>query len=124
MNLPLRGIRVLEMEGLAPTVLAGQMLADLGADVIIISRPEGPAISADMSSNILNRGKKSLVLDLKSPEDMKAMRKLLDTSDVFIDSLRPGVLEKLGLGPDECLKSNSKLVYARISSFGQRSALS
>jgi alpha-methylacyl-CoA racemase len=71
MAYPLRGIKVLEMEGLAPTVLAGQILADLGADVTIISRPEPPSISAEMSTNILNRGKKSIVFDLKKADDLK-----------------------------------------------------
>ena len=113
---PLRNIKVLEMEGLAPTVFAGRMLADLGATVTIVSRPEKIPISLDIHESTLNHGKRSIVIDLKNKIDVECLRVLIKDCDVIIDAYKPGVMEKVGLGPDDCFKINEKIVYTRITS--------
>ncbi|MGR3637912.1 MAG: CaiB/BaiF CoA transferase family protein [Shimia sp.] len=113
----LHGIRIIEIEGLGPGPFAAMHLADLGADVITIHRKGGAGITADQS--VLDRGKRSIALDLKDPDDLAAARKLIATADALIEGFRPGVMERLGLGPDECLADNSALVYGRMTGWGQ-----
>ncbi len=116
---PLSGYRILEFSGIGPGPYAGQLLADLGADLICIERPtpgENPVAGIPM---IDKRGKKSVVIDLRAPGASAVVLKLLETADGLIEGNRPGVMERLGLGPDTCLKVNPKLVYGRMTGWGQ-----
>lgn len=108
------------MVGLGPAPLAGQLLADLGAEVIVIDRKSG----GDISQEVNRRGKKSIALNLKSKAGIDLTLKLIAKADVLIEGFRPGVMERLGLSPDECLKANPKLVYARMTGWGQKGPLS
>ncbi|EJD39119.1 CoA-transferase family III [Auricularia subglabra TFB-10046 SS5] len=111
----LRGIRVIELAGLAPVPFAGMMLADLGASVVRIDRPSPVSVPA---GDILTRGKRSLSLDLRAPQGLAVGKQLIAQADVLLDPYRPGVLERMGLGPDVFLGDqglNERLVYARIS---------
>lgn len=110
----LDGIRVIEMAGLGPAPYCGQLLADLGAEVIIIDRPNRPT-----PYMIDGRGKKSIALDLKNPDAVAATLKLIETADVLIEGYRPGVMERRGIGPNTCQKLNPKLVYGRMTGWGQ-----
>lgn len=120
---PLRELRVVEMAGIGPAPYASMMLADMGADVIRVDRPGGAADPASAARDVVNRGKRSVALDLKSEAGLAAVRRLLAGADVVIEGFRPGVMERLGLGPDECLESNPRLVYARMTGFGQTGPL-
>lgn len=115
MSGPLAGLRVIELEGLGPCPLAGQLLADLGAEVTVIARRPGPADPADIN----NRGKRSIVLDLKKPQGVEAALRLIARADVLIEGFRPGVMERMGLGPEVCLAENPRLVFGRITGWGQ-----
>jgi alpha-methylacyl-CoA racemase len=121
---PLRGLRVVEMAGIGPGPYAAMLLADMGADVVRVERPAGagapPAVAA---RDVVNRGKRSIGLDLKSTDGLAAVRRLLAGADVVIEGFRPGVMERLGLGPDECLAANPRLVYGRMTGFGQTGPL-
>eukprot|EP01062_Namystynia_karyoxenos_P078295 TRINITY_DN8044_c0_g1_i1.p1 TRINITY_DN8044_c0_g1~~TRINITY_DN8044_c0_g1_i1.p1 ORF type:complete len:425 (+),score=114.30 TRINITY_DN8044_c0_g1_i1:84-1277(+) len=114
---PLAGIRVVEIAGLAPAPFAGLCLADFGADVVRIDRAEGGKVGGTFDT--LARGKRSVALDLKKPAGRDALKRLCLTADVLIEPFRPGVMERLGLGPDELLAANPRLVYARMTGFGQ-----
>ncbi len=115
----LTGIRVIEIEGLGPGPFAAMMLADLGAEVICIHRP-GPAPDITGDPSLLDRGKKSIILDLKDPADVAIARALISTADALIEGFRPGVMERLGLGPKECHADNPKLIYGRMTGWGQQ----
>lgn len=114
----LNGIRIIEFEGLGPAPFAGMMLADLGADVVVVHRPgePGPTIGSD---NLLDRGKRSIVLDLKSKHDLQTATALVNSAAGLIEGLRPGVMERLSLGPEDFRKTNPKLVYGRMTGWGQ-----
>ena len=112
MSGPLASLRVIEFSGLGPAPLAGQLLADLGADVITIDRKAAPADPADIN----RRGKRSVVLDLKSEKGFAAAQAVIAKSDVLIEGFRPGVMERLGLGPEACPDT---LIYARMTGWGQ-----
>eukprot|EP00924_Labyrinthula_sp_SR-Ha-C_P002409 maker-scaffold_16-snap-gene-3.12-mRNA-1 protein AED:0.33 eAED:0.33 QI:93/1/1/1/1/1/2/35/389 len=113
----LAGIRVIEFAGLAPAPFAGMALADFGAEVIRIDKAKnGKALP---NSDTLSRGKKSIALDIKSSEGKKLAKKIISTADVLLDCFRPGVMERNGLGPDVLLELNPRLIYARITGFGQ-----
>ena len=114
---PLAGIRVVELAGLGPAPYAAMLLADLGATVLRVERP-GTTV-ADPRIHIWNRGKQSVVLDLKSPAGIETVLRLVERADVFIEGFRPGVTERLGLGPEECLRRNPRLVYGRMTGWGQ-----
>jgi len=114
----LTGIRVIEIEGLGPGPFAAMMLADLGAEVICIHRP-GPAPEITGDPSLLDRGKKSIILDLKDPDDLTTARALISTADALIEGFRPGVMERLGLGPEICHADNPKLIYGRMTGWGQ-----
>ncbi len=105
---PLRSVKVLELAGLAPVPMAGMILADFGATVTKVDRP-------GMSMDRLVRGKRSIVVDLKSPKGVDVVKRLSKSADVLIEPFRPGVMEKLGLGPDDLLQHNEKLIYARLT---------
>ncbi len=115
---PLHGIKILEFSGIGPGPYCGMLLADLGADVIRLSR-----INQKGSYNkydIHNRSKRSIVADLKNPKTLEEIKKLIQQMDVIFEGYRPGVMEKLGLGPKECLKLNESLVYGRMTGWGAR----
>jgi alpha-methylacyl-CoA racemase len=124
---PLAGIRVLELAGIGPGPFCAMMLADSGATVLRIDRPSpGPWPSQDGRSEreLLNRGRRSAMLDLKHPRGVDALLRLIDQADVLLEGFRPGVTERLGLGPDTCLQRNPRLVYARMTGWGQDGPLS
>lgn len=110
---PLSGCRVIELAGIGPGPYCGHLLADMGAEVIVIDRPSSGPFMLD------SRGKKSIVLNLRKPDAVEAVLKLVETADVLIEGYRPGVTERLGLGPDACQKRNPKLVYGRMTGWGQ-----
>lgn len=118
---PLAGFKIVEIEGLGPAPFCGMMLADMGAEVVTIGRK-----SSDKSrvAHISERGKKTIALNLKSADGIAAVRKLIAGADALIEGFRPGVMERLGLGPDDCLATNPKLVYGRMTGWGQTGPLS
>jgi len=113
---PLAGVRVVELAGLGPAPHAAMILADLGADVVRVDRPD--AAAADAGGALL-RGRRLVVLDLKRAEDVATLLDLVAGADVLVEGFRPGVAERLGVGPDECLARNPGLVYARVTGWGQ-----
>lgn len=117
---PLANLRVIEMVGLGPCPLAGQLLADMGAEVIVVDRKSG----IDLSGDVNRRGKRSVALNLKELKGIQTVLKLAQKSDVLMEGFRPGVMERLGIGPDECLKANPRLVYGRMTGWGQEGPLS
>ncbi len=121
----LKGVRVVEIAGIGPAPFCGMLLADMGADVILVERSSAKAADPlDLASNnILNRGKRSLALDLKDPAAIAAVLTLIDSADAVIEGMRPGVMERLGLGPDVCLQRNPRLVYGRMTGWGQSGPL-
>ena len=110
---PLDKIRIVEIEGIGPCPFAGMLLADLGAEVIRVGRPEPSFLQANF--DVMSRGKKSVVLDLKKPEGKTALLKIVETADALIEGFRPGVMERLGIGPDVCLGGNPRLVFGRMT---------
>ena len=118
----LNGIRIIEIEGLGPGPFAAMLLADLGADVVTIHR-KGKAGSVTADGGILDRGKRSIELDLKDPGDIATARKLIAGADALIEGFRPGVMERLGLGPKDCHDDNPALVYGRMTGWGQSGPL-
>lgn len=115
---PLRGIRIVEIAGLGPTPFAAMTLADMGAEIIRIERP-GAAQLIPQDVDILNRGRCSVELDLKSTDGMGDARALIARADGLVEGMRPRTMERLGLGPDEMIKANPKLVYGRMTGWGQ-----
>lgn len=113
---PLCGVTIVEFQGLGPGPFCAMMLADLGAEVIRIDRP-GPASS--VSGDVLGRGRRSIAVDLKKPGAADLILKILAGADGLIEGFRPGVMERLGLGPDVCLKASPKLIYGRMTGWGQ-----
>lgn len=113
---PLTGLKIVEFAGIGPGPFCGMLLSDLGADVVRIDR-KGQGRGAP--SDITSRGRRSVALDLKTPEAVEACLKLMDTADAVIEGFRPGVMERLGLGPDVALKRNPKLVFGRMTGWGQ-----
>lgn len=118
---PLYGLKVLEFEGIGPGPLAGMILADLGAEVTVIRRPGGIKLKAQLggAADILNRGKQQIALDLKAPAGIALALQLVERVDALIEGNRPGVMERLGLGPDLCLAKNPRLIYGRMTGWGQ-----
>jgi alpha-methylacyl-CoA racemase len=116
---PLTGLRVVELAGIGPAPYACMLLAELGADLIRVDRPGGGGIFVDPSKDALNRSRPSVAVDLKSAEGRDVLLRLLDSADVLVEGLRPGVLERLGVGPDDVLARNPRLVYARMTGWGQ-----
>jgi alpha-methylacyl-CoA racemase len=115
---PLTGVRVIEMAALGPVPFAGMLLSDLGADVIRVDRP-GPAPADDPALFLTKRGRRSIVVDAKNEHGRDLILDLVNTADVLLEGNRPGVMEKLGLGPDECLAAKPALVYGRATGWGQ-----
>ncbi|MGH3736351.1 MAG: CaiB/BaiF CoA transferase family protein [Micromonosporaceae bacterium] len=115
---PLSGVRVVELAGIGPGPYAGMLLADLGAEVIRAERPGGNLLF-DLPHKVLNRGRRSLALNLKADGAAEVVLRLVKDADVLIEGFRPGVTERLGIGPDECLAVNPRLVYGRMTGWGQ-----
>ncbi|MBL4808200.1 MAG: CoA transferase [Rhodobacteraceae bacterium] len=114
---PLDGITVLELAGLGPAPMAGMLLADMGAKVIRVERANAAPPMSELDPSL--RGKQSIVLNLKHADGRAALLKLVEKSDVLIEGFRPGVTEKLGIGPDDCWQHNPKLIYGRMTGWGQ-----
>ena len=118
---PLDGLKIVEVSGLGPGPFCGMMLADLGADVVCVERAAAPRLQP--ISDCTRRGKRSILLDLKSAEGRETVLKLVEKADALFEGFRPGVMEKLGLGPEECIARNPRLVYGRMTGWGQTGPL-
>ncbi len=121
---PLKGIKILEVGGIGPGPLCGMILADMGAEVVRVDRKGHTETLGSAKYNISLRGKYSICLDLKKPQGVAVLLQLVEKADVLMEGFRPGVMEKLGLGPKECLRRNPKLVYGRMTGWGQEGPLS
>ena len=117
MSGPLSGVRVLELPAIGPGPFAGMMLADMGAEVVRIERAD--TLFGGGPHDFLGRGRRSVALDLKRPEGIEATLRLVERADALVEGFRPGVMERLGLGPDVCLARNPRLVYGRMTGWGQ-----
>jgi len=115
---PLRGVKVVELAGIGPGPHACMILADLGADVIRIDRPGGNPLGGG-PHDVLTRGRPSVALDLKHPDALATVLELVEQADLLVEGMRPGTAERLGLGPQECLARNPRLVYGRMTGWGQ-----
>ncbi len=120
---PLKGIKVVEIAGIGPSPHACTLLADLGADVIRIERPGGQLLTGG-SHDFLNRGRPSVALNLKDPAAVETVLTLVEDADVLVEGMRPGVTERMGIGPDDCFARNPRLVYGRMTGWGQTGAWS
>lgn len=118
---PLHGFRIIEMSSIGPVPFCGMLLSDMGADVVRIDRAGTPAAHSD---NPVNRGRRSIALDLKQDHDRQLLLSLIDKADALIEGYRPGVMERLQLGPSSCLARNPRLVYGRMTGWGQNGPLS
>src|SRR3546814_19597739 len=118
---PLQGVRILEFAGLGPAPFCGMLLSDMGAEVLRIDRPEPVELGLErpLRYQVTRRGRRSVVLDLKSERGITAALRLITCADGLIEGFRPGVMERLGLGPDECAGLNPKLGYGRMTGWGQ-----
>jgi alpha-methylacyl-CoA racemase len=118
---PLQGVRILEIAGIGPGPFAAMMLADMGAEVLRIDRAQNvnPSPPAEPNFDILNRGRRSIGIDLKNEAGIETVLRLVEKADVLIEGFRPGVMERLGLGPDVCLARNPRLVFGRMTGWGQ-----
>ncbi|MFJ3715082.1 CaiB/BaiF CoA transferase family protein [Streptomyces sp. NPDC090057] len=116
---PLSGVRVVELAGIGPGPFAAMLLADLGADVVRVDRPGGPGLGIDPAHDVTNRNKRSVVVDLKAPDGAARVLDLVERADVLVEGYRPGVAERLGVGPAACHARNPRLVYGRMTGWGQ-----
>lgn len=116
---PLAGVRVVELAGIGPGPFAAMLLADLGADVVRVDRPGGAGLGIDPARDLTNRNKRSVLVDLKAASGPGTVLDLVERADVLIEGYRPGVAERLGVGPDACLARNPQLVYGRMTGWGQ-----
>jgi len=118
---PLSGLRIIEFDGLGPVTFAGMVLADLGADVLRLTRSAsaGAPVFSDVGGEILHRGRPAVGVDLKNPADLAQVRELVSTADALIEGFRPGVMERLGLGPEVCAALNPRLVFGRVTGWGK-----
>ena len=115
---PLAGVKVIEIAGIGPGPFCGMMLADMGAEVIRIDRAGG-GLGGAIPNDVLNRGRRSVAVNLKSPEGVEVVLRLCEKADIIFEGFRPGVAERLGIGPDACLARNPKIVYGRMTGWGQ-----
>ncbi|MGY3678512.1 CaiB/BaiF CoA transferase family protein [Streptomyces sp. TE33382] len=116
---PLTGVRVVELAGIGPGPFAAMLLADLGADVVRVDRPGGSGLGIDPAYDLTNRNKRSVLVDLKDGGGSAAVLDLVERADILIEGFRPGVAERLGVGPEACLARNPRLVYGRMTGWGQ-----
>ncbi|NUK22995.1 CaiB/BaiF CoA transferase family protein [Streptomyces lunaelactis] len=122
-NGPLAGVRVVELAGMGPGPFAAMLLADLGADVVRVDRPGGAGLNIDPAYDLTNRNKRSVLIDLKAEDGPGQVLDLVERADVLIEGYRPGVAERLGVGPQECHARNPRLVYGRMTGWGQEGPL-
>ncbi|MCC9689398.1 MULTISPECIES: CaiB/BaiF CoA transferase family protein [Streptomyces] len=120
---PLTGVRVVELAGIGPGPFAAMLLADLGADVVRVDRPGGPGLGIDPARDVTNRNKRSVVVDLKTSDGVRHVLDLAARADILIEGYRPGVAERLGVGPQDCRARNPRLVYGRMTGWGQEGPL-
>jgi len=120
---PLSGIRIVEIDAIGPVPFAAMLLAGMGAAIVRIARPGGQAAFDDLGETIIHRGRSGITLDLKSTEGRESALKLIGEADALLEGFRPGVMERLGLGPEACLAVNPKLVFARMTGWGQTGLL-
>jgi alpha-methylacyl-CoA racemase len=120
---PLSGVRIIEFDGLGPVTFAGMVLADLGAEMVRLTRADGAGVFGDVGGAVLHRGRAAVAVDLKSAGDRDRVLDLVASADAVIEGFRPGVLERLGLGPDACAARNPRLVFGRITGWGQTGPL-
>ncbi|GGQ88423.1 CoA transferase [Streptomyces griseorubens] len=120
---PLTGVRVVELAGIGPGPFAAMLLADLGADVVRVDRPGGPGLGIDPARDVTNRNKRSVVVDLKTSDGVQHVLDLAARADILIEGYRPGVAERLGVGPEDCRARNPRLVYGRMTGWGQEGPL-
>ncbi len=118
-NGPLAGVRVIELAGIGPSPLCAMMLADLGAEVVRVDRPGGGPARSAPGKDVTSRGKRRIVVDLKKAGGAEVVVRLAGQADVFIEGFRPGVAERLGVGPEDCWARNPRLVYGRMTGWGQ-----
>lgn len=117
---PLEGVKVVEIAGIGPGPFCAMMLADMGAEVVRVDRAQGVSgVPGNTSKDLINRGRQSIGVDLKNPDGVETVLRLVETADALIEGFRPGVAERLGIGPDACLERNPKLVYGRMTGWGQ-----
>jgi alpha-methylacyl-CoA racemase len=123
---PLAGLRIVELAGIGPGPMAAMLLGDMGAEVIRVDRvvATDPIFDMEPRFDVVSRGRRSLALDIRKPEGLQVLLRLIDTCDGLIEGFRPGVAERLGFGPDVCLQRNPRLVYGRMTGFGQDGPLS
>ncbi len=123
---PLEGYKVLELAGIGPGPMAAMLLADMGAEVLRVERREeaGLGVQRPLNCDVTLRSRNAIALDLKDPKDVEKVLKLISRADALIEGFRPGVMERLGLGPDTCLETNPKIVYGRMTGFGQDGPMS
>lgn len=120
---PLEGVKIVEIAGIGPGPFAAMMLADMGAEVLRVDRTGAVAERHGVPGDLLNRGRRSVAVDLKHPEGVATVLRLVERSDALMEGFRPGVMERLGLGPDVCLERNPRLVYGRMTGWGQEGPL-
>lgn len=120
---PLKGVKIIELAGIGPGPFCAMMLADMGADIIRVDRKGQTQGRVEPKYEVLHRGRRSIGVDLKKPEGVAAILKLVERADALFEGFRPGVMERLGLGPDVCLRRNPKLVYGRMTGWGQEGPL-
>ncbi|MFJ2768560.1 CaiB/BaiF CoA transferase family protein [Streptomyces sp. NPDC087300] len=120
---PLAGVRVVELAGIGPGPFAAMLLADLGADVVRVDRPGGGGLAINPEYDVTNRNKRSVIVDLKAADGADRVLDLVERADVLIEGYRPGVAERLGVGPDACHTRNPRLVYGRMTGWGQEGPL-
>ena len=118
---PLKGFKIIEIAGIGPGQFAGMLLADMGASLVRIDRPIDAEVDVQMDPrfNILNRSRPNICIDLKTKQGADLVLDLCEDADAIFEGFRPGVMERLGLGPDECMRRNPKLIYGRMTGWGQ-----
>jgi len=118
---PLTGLKIVELAGIGPGPFCAMLLADMGAEVLRVDRTEAAdlGLRSDPKFALLNRGRRSVAIDLKKPDGIAAVKRLVGQADALIEGFRPGVMERLGLAPEECLKLNPRLVFGRMTGWGQ-----
>ena len=121
---PLQGLRIIELAGIGPCPMCAMLLAELGAGVVRVDRPTDSGLGIDMAPehHLLNRSRPSIAVDLKHPDGVETVLRLVESADALIEGFRPGVTERLGLGPEECAARNPRLVYGRVTGWGQERA--
>src|ERR1700741_3783563 len=122
---PLEGIRIVELAGIGPAPMCAMLLADLGADVVRLDRmePSGLGIPTEPRSAVVHRSRPTMRVDLKNPPAIDIVLRLVAEADALIEGFRPGVVERLGIGPEPCLERNPRLIYGRVTGWGQSGPL-